>query len=127
MPDSTCGTRNRYSGPSPGTDEDDFLAAILIRMWALASGRPLPRNVRPEQLSTEELIAFWADDLSPAAGRHAAGVPSYDVGRLMSQISPEPAADPASGQARAMLAFGILGSSRPDGDGDGEVPSHLRR
>jgi class 3 adenylate cyclase len=122
MLDSTRGTRNRYSEPSPGTD-DDFLAAILVRMWALASGRPLPRNVRPGQLSTEELIAFWADDLSPAAGRHAAGVPSYDVGRLMSQISLEPAADPAGGQVRAMLAFGILGSFPPDRNE--EVPGHL--
>jgi len=124
MLDSTRGTRNRYSEPSPGID-DDFLAAILVRMWALASGRPLPRNVRPEQLGTEELIAFWADDLSPAAGRHAAGVPGYDVGRLMSQIFLEPAADPAGGQVRAMLVFGILGSFPPDRDE--EVPSHLHK
>ena len=68
--------RRIASRPSSGAGEDDFLAAILIRMWALASGRPLPRNVRPEQLSEEELIAFWADDLSPAAGRHAAGSPN---------------------------------------------------
>ena len=124
MLDSTRGTRNRYSELSVRTD-DDFMAAILVRMWALASGRPLPRDVRPEQLSAEELIAFWADDLSPAAGRHAAGVPSYDVGRLMSQISLEPAADPAGGQVRAMLAFGILGSFLTDRDE--EVPSHLHK
>jgi hypothetical protein len=50
-------------------------------MWALASGRALPRNVRPDQLSEEELIGFWADDLSPAAGRHAARIPVMAGGR----------------------------------------------
>ena len=63
------------------TGDDDLLAAVLYRMWALASGRPLPRNVRPDQLSEEELIGFWADDLSPAAGRHAARIPVLAGGR----------------------------------------------
>jgi hypothetical protein len=63
------------------TGDDDLLAAVLFRMWALASGRSLPRNVRPDQLSEEELIGFWADDLSPAAGRHAAGIPVMAGGR----------------------------------------------
>src|ERR1700685_4399071 len=50
---------------------DEVLAAVLIRMWALASGRTLRRDVPPDQLSAEELIAFWADDMSQQAGRHA--------------------------------------------------------
>lgn len=73
----------RTASPAPGagarptacSGDDDLLAAVLFRMWALASGRPLPRNVRPDQLSEDELIGFWADDLSPAAGRHAARIP----------------------------------------------------
>ena len=51
--------------------DDEFLAGLLIRMWALASGRTLRSDVRPEQLGREELIRFWADDLTPASGRHA--------------------------------------------------------
>jgi hypothetical protein len=51
--------------------DDDLLAALLIRMWALASGRSLPRDVPATQLTEEELINFWADDMSPPAGRHA--------------------------------------------------------
>jgi hypothetical protein len=58
---------------SPDNEDDDLLAAILVNMWTLASGRSLPPGVRPEQLSKDELIDFWADDLDTAApGRHAA-------------------------------------------------------
>lgn len=46
---------------------DDDLAAFLIGMWAMRSGRSLPQGVRPNQLSEQELIGFWADDLSPNA------------------------------------------------------------
>lgn len=59
--------------PSPrlrSGDADDILANVLIRMWALASGRSLRRDVPPALLSVDELIAFWADDMSPSAGRH---------------------------------------------------------
>jgi hypothetical protein len=50
---------------------DDLAAALLFRMWALASGRPLPSGP-PARLSAEQLIAFWADDMiSLPAGRHA--------------------------------------------------------
>jgi hypothetical protein len=59
------------SGTRPGDPGDEVLAAILIRMWALASGRTLRCDVPPDQLSAEELIAFWADDMTPSAGRHA--------------------------------------------------------
>jgi hypothetical protein len=56
------------------TADDSYLAAMYIRMWSLASGRRLRDDVPPEQLSKEELIAFWADDLGPLAGRHAIGM-----------------------------------------------------
>jgi hypothetical protein len=61
------------SEPGARTEDlgDEFLAAILIRMWALASGRTLRRDVSPDQLSPEELIAFWADDMNTSPGRHA--------------------------------------------------------
>jgi hypothetical protein len=64
--------------PAPGRSslagddgDDEFMAGLLIRMWALASGRTLRSDIRPEQLSGEELIRFWADDLTPPPGRHA--------------------------------------------------------
>jgi hypothetical protein len=77
MPQPTSGGTVRHPSPAPDTgirpDEpgDDFLAALLIRMWALASGRTLRSDVPPDQLSAEELIAFWADDMTSQAGRHA--------------------------------------------------------
>ena len=60
-----------HSGTQPDDPGDEVLAAVLIRMWALASGRTLPRDVPPDQLSAEELIDFWADDMNPESGRHA--------------------------------------------------------
>lgn len=55
------------------TDDDDY-ADILVRMWSLATGR-IPRlDVRPDQLTKQELLWFW-DDLAPAAGRHAKARP----------------------------------------------------
>jgi hypothetical protein len=69
MPASGQGSLARSSGGDDGDDE--FVAALLIRMWALASGRTLRSDVRPDQLSSEELIRFWADDLTSTAGRHA--------------------------------------------------------
>jgi hypothetical protein len=83
MPPSTSsGTSCRTSCESPAgrqpapeaclDDPDDrLLAAVLIRMWALASGRSLRTDVPLCQLSSEELIAFWADDMSMPTGRHA--------------------------------------------------------
>lgn len=62
------------SRPAPRvclSDADYILANVLIRMWALASGRSLRRDVPPALLSVDELITFWADDMSPTAGRHA--------------------------------------------------------
>ena len=80
MPKHTTGGTarppSRPAGPGtqpdgPGDPSDEVLAAVLIRMWALASGRTLRSDVSPDQLSAEELIAFWADDMTPTAGRHA--------------------------------------------------------
>ena len=77
MPEHTTGgTARPPSHPAasgiPADDPgDEVLAAVLIRMWALASGRTLRSDVPPDQLSAEELIAFWADDMTPPAGRHA--------------------------------------------------------
>jgi hypothetical protein len=51
--------------------DDDVLAAVLIRMWSLASGRILRSDVPPNQLTEEDLIRFWADDMTPPSGRHA--------------------------------------------------------
>jgi hypothetical protein len=50
------------------------MAALLMRMWALASGHRLP-DESPDQLSEEELIEFWADDLRLGSGRHASHPP----------------------------------------------------
>ncbi len=74
-------------------------------MRALESGRSLPRNVRLDQLSEEELIGFWADDLSPAAGHHAARIP-------------------VSGQVCAMLTLDIAGFTHPDRDEEARIYIH---
>ena len=53
--------------------EDHTLVAMYLRMWFLATGRRLQPGVRPEHLTEEELIDFWAEDLYRASGgRHAA-------------------------------------------------------
>lgn len=58
--------------PSPTSDTDDeLLAELLIRMWTLASGRSLPRDVPVTELGVDELMTFWADDMSPPTGRHS--------------------------------------------------------
>jgi hypothetical protein len=45
-------------------DEDELLARVLITSWSLATGRTLRSGVAPQSLSEEELITFWADDLT---------------------------------------------------------------
>jgi hypothetical protein len=109
----------------PDTPDDELLAAIFVRMWALASGRTLPRNVRPDELSEEELIAFWADDLSRAAGRHAARMPGFDEKNTALQYLLDTGASASGGQVCPALAFDIAGFTRPDRDE--EVRIYLRK
>lgn len=45
------------AGKPAGAGDDSLLAAMYMRMWALASGRPLPRNVPPGELTEEELVS----------------------------------------------------------------------
>jgi hypothetical protein len=79
------------SPPRPDDLDDEFLAAILIRMWSLASGRTLRADVPPDQLSAEELIAFWADDMTPRPGRHArSGAPARTVDPAVSAMAVRP-------------------------------------
>lgn len=61
----------------PANADEQQLADTLVRMWSLASGRRLRSGTRPDQLREEELIAFWADDLTPPSGRHAAPGPRH--------------------------------------------------
>jgi hypothetical protein len=68
--------RRAAAGTPAGVRDDVLLAALYVRMWALASGRRLPRNVPPGELSEEELISFWADDFGQPEGRHAACPPA---------------------------------------------------
>lgn len=86
-PGTSCRTSRELPAgrqPAPETcldnPDDGLLAAVLIRMWALASGRSLRTDVPPCQLSSEELIAFWADDMSMPTGRHARHDGSDNVG-----------------------------------------------
>lgn len=77
LPDGATGTTlptecRAAAGKPAGAGDDGLLAALYMRMWALASGRPLPRNVPPGELTEEELVSFWADDFGQATGRHAA-------------------------------------------------------
>jgi hypothetical protein len=66
--------------PPSDTPADEQLARMLILMWSLASGRRLPPGTRLEDLTADELINFWADDLIPgSAGRHARGPAHAEV------------------------------------------------
>lgn len=49
-----------------GVTDDELLAFLFVWTWALATGRALRSDVPPAQLSAEELIDFWADDLTAA-------------------------------------------------------------
>jgi hypothetical protein len=72
MPDTTVlgVLRARLSRPIaprniPSDGEDALLARLLITNWSLATGRTLRSDVPPQQLTEDELIAFWADDQAP--------------------------------------------------------------
>jgi hypothetical protein len=81
-------TRVHLTTPTDIDTDDDVLADLLFCMWALASGRFLSRGVRPDQLSEDELINFWADDFTPAVGRHAAGPPDQHAIRTAAWSQP---------------------------------------
>jgi hypothetical protein len=49
--------------------DDELLALLLIDTWTLTTGKMLRRDVSPQELTDEELIAFWSDDLDPARHR----------------------------------------------------------
>ena len=49
------------SAAGPAAEDDEILARVLIASWTLATGRTLRDDVRPQFLSEEELISFWAD------------------------------------------------------------------
>ena len=70
--DSGANARPRFFSRSlRHADEDELLARVLITSWSLATGRTLRPGVKPQSLTEEELISFWADDgsASPAWAR----------------------------------------------------------
>ena len=67
--------RARLSGPRynhADDEEDALLARVLITSWSLASGRTLRSDVPAQQLTEDELIAFWADDTEDTHGADGA-------------------------------------------------------
>ena len=112
MPQHATGGAARRPSPAPrsGTHPDDpgdeVLAAVLIRMWALASGRTLRRDVPPDQLSAEELIAFWADDMNPQAGRHARTSPDSAADVQATATAARPAPRRRSNARRRLASWG---------------------
>ncbi|MEV1245273.1 hypothetical protein ACIBO2_02720 [Nonomuraea sp. NPDC050022] len=47
--------------PAPWVHDDDQLLILLVTTWALTTGRT-PPNRPADQLTAEELIAFWTDE-----------------------------------------------------------------
>jgi hypothetical protein len=44
--------------------DDELIARLLIDIWTLTTGKTLPCDVPPDELTEEELIDFWSDDRS---------------------------------------------------------------
>jgi hypothetical protein len=64
--DSGANSRRRvFSRAVRHVNEDELLARVLVTSWSLTTGRTL-RGVRPQSLTEDELISFWADDHIPA-------------------------------------------------------------
>lgn len=42
--------------------EDELAACLLIATWASTTGHTLRADIRPQLLTQEELISFWADE-----------------------------------------------------------------
>jgi hypothetical protein len=75
----------------PPLSHDEFVARLLIDIWTLATGRTLRCDVPPHELTTEELIDFWADDLLDAEAtvpriRHGLREAQRAARRVLSQI-----------------------------------------
>jgi hypothetical protein len=49
--------------------DDEIIGHLLIDTWTLITGRVLRSDVPPQELSADELIEFWADDLLLECGR----------------------------------------------------------
>jgi hypothetical protein len=64
----------------PRADEE-LIACLLIRTWALATGRTLRSDVDPSELGAAELIDFWADDQTAGPCGQAAGCSPARPGR----------------------------------------------
>ena len=75
-------------------DYDEILARLLITSWTLATGRTLRGDVRPQMLSAEELISFWADEQMTAD--HAPGPPATYPRAASRSRRPAPWPDHAS-------------------------------
>ncbi|WP_067829142.1 hypothetical protein [Actinomadura kijaniata] len=58
--------RRSWGSPSAPRSEQEHLALLLMAIWALRTGRPLPPGT-PADLSEDELVEFWAD---PALAPH---------------------------------------------------------
>ena len=43
--------------------DDELIARLLIHTWTLTTGKTLRSDVPPHELSEDELIGFWSDDL----------------------------------------------------------------
>jgi hypothetical protein len=113
--------RHRKPPAAPGgASEDDLLAAVVIRIWELTSGRELPRDVPLDQLTKDDLIAFWADDPSRGAGRRTVRTAGYDQRAALRHLL-----DAAEGKVCPMLAFDLVGFTRKDRDQ--EVRRHIHK
>jgi hypothetical protein len=56
----------------PRSDEE-LLAFLLISTWMVRTGRRLRAVPDPAELTREELIEFWADDVLPGQGERVTG------------------------------------------------------
>ena len=66
--DSKVNANRRFPSQARRSSRDDeLLARVLITSWSLATGRTL-RGAEPQTLTEDELISFWADDMTAGAG-----------------------------------------------------------
>jgi hypothetical protein len=67
-------TERRRGEPllGPRCPEEELLARAMVVIRAVTTGHVIREHVPPHELTTEELIQFWADD-SMAPGRQGGG------------------------------------------------------